>query len=66
MITGAEYLTYYKLILGVIAVIGHALPIFAGFKGGKGVATILGVIIGLFNPLLPLILGSFYIYLYFF
>lgn len=59
MITGAEYLTYFKLVLGVLAVIGHALPVFAGFKGGKGVATMLGVIIGIFNPLLPLILGIF-------
>ncbi len=59
MITGAEYLTYYKLVLGVLAVIGHALPIFARFKGGKGVATMLGVIIGIFNPLLPLLLGVF-------
>lgn len=59
MISGAEYLTYYKLILGIIAIIGHALPIYVGFKGGKGVATMLGVIIGLFNPLLPLILGVF-------
>lgn len=56
---GAEYLTYFKLVLGIIAVVGHALPIFAGFKGGKGVATMLGVIIGLFDPLLPLIIGVF-------
>jgi glycerol-3-phosphate acyltransferase PlsY len=27
--------------------IGHVLPVFAGFKGGKGVATSLGVLIGL-------------------
>ncbi len=30
------------------AVIGHTLPLFAGFRGGKGVATLLGVGIGLF------------------
>jgi glycerol-3-phosphate acyltransferase PlsY len=59
MVSGAEYLTYYKLVLGVIAVIGHALPIYVGFKGGKGVATMLGVIIGIFEPLLPLILAIF-------
>lgn len=59
MISGAEYLTYYKLVLGVIAVVGHALPIYVGFKGGKGVATMLGVIIGIFEHLLPLILAIF-------
>ena len=29
-------------------VLGHTFPLFAGFKGGKGVATLLGVGIGLF------------------
>lgn len=31
--------------LGVAALIGHIFPVFAGFRGGKGVATILGVVI---------------------
>jgi glycerol-3-phosphate acyltransferase PlsY len=30
-----------------MAVVGHIFPIFAGFKGGKGVATLLGVVIAL-------------------
>ena len=34
-----------KLVCALMAVIGHVLPLFAGFKGGKGVATSLGVII---------------------
>lgn len=36
---GAEY------IAGVCAVFGHNFPIFFGFKGGKGVATSLGVVL---------------------
>ncbi|MFC4323152.1 glycerol-3-phosphate 1-O-acyltransferase PlsY [Litchfieldia salsa] len=39
------------LLFGVIAVIGHMYPIFAGFKGGKAVATSGGVIL-LYQPLL--------------
>lgn len=39
---------------GVIAIIGHTLSVFLNFKGGKGVATGLGVIIGL-NPLIAAI-----------
>ncbi len=37
----------YKLIGGLFAVIGHNFPVFFGFKGGKGVATSLGVILTL-------------------
>lgn len=33
-----------ELALGVCAVLGHIFPIFASFKGGKGVATIAGVL----------------------
>ena len=32
-------------IAGIAVVVGHTYPIFLGFKGGKGVATSLGVII---------------------
>ena len=41
-------------LCGMAAIIGHVLPVFAGFRGGKGVATAGGAIIGLF-PLLALI-----------
>jgi glycerol-3-phosphate acyltransferase PlsY len=34
-----------QLGLGVAALIGHIFPVFAGFRGGKGVATILGIVI---------------------
>lgn len=33
-----------QLGLGIAALIGHIFPVFAGFRGGKGVATILGVV----------------------
>jgi len=39
----------YKLILGIAALSGHIFPVFAGFRGGKGVAIMLGILIGL-NP----------------
>ncbi len=41
------------------AVLGHVFPLFAGFKGGKGVATSLGVIIGLHPFTAAICLGVF-------
>lgn len=35
----------YQLALGVTAVMGHLFPIFAGFRGGKGIATLFGMIL---------------------
>jgi glycerol-3-phosphate acyltransferase PlsY len=37
-----------EILVAAAAVIGHTLPVFAGFRGGKGVATLLGAGIGLF------------------
>ena len=34
-------------IIGLVAVIGHIFPVFYNFKGGKGVATALGSIVGI-------------------
>jgi glycerol-3-phosphate acyltransferase PlsY len=46
------YEDQYFLIYGVAAVLGHIFPVFYKFKGGKGVATYLGVYIAtvLQNP----------------
>jgi len=35
----------YQLALGVTAVMGHLFPVFAGFRGGKGVATLCGMVL---------------------
>lgn len=34
-----------QLGLGIAALVGHIFPVFAGFRGGKGVATILGIVV---------------------
>lgn len=37
---------YVKIALCLLAVVGHMFPVFAGFKGGKGVATLVGAMFG--------------------
>ncbi len=44
-ITPFDDFTLVQIIAGISAVIGHIWTIFAGFKGGKGIATALGVLI---------------------
>lgn len=51
----------YKITLGAAAILGHVYPVFASFKGGKGVATIVGVLIALYPMSFLVILGCFVI-----
>jgi glycerol-3-phosphate acyltransferase PlsY len=46
--------TNFMIVLGLAAVLGHIFPIFADFKGGKGVATILGMALAI-QPIVALI-----------
>jgi len=43
----AESVFEIKLAFGIAAVIGHLFPVYTGFRGGKGIATLLGLLIGL-------------------
>jgi acyl phosphate:glycerol-3-phosphate acyltransferase len=59
--SGTENFVDLQLTLGGFAVLGHIYPIFAGFRGGKGVACMFGIILAI-APLPTLIaLGIFLI-----
>ena len=47
------------MVFGLLAVLGHTFPIFAGFKGGKAVATSAGVLIG-FSPVFLILLAIYF------
>jgi glycerol-3-phosphate acyltransferase PlsY len=44
---GTPEMINIQIILGIAAVLGHIYPVYAGFRGGKGVATVFGVLLAL-------------------
>ena len=58
-----DAVTYVMIALAVVVFLGHVFPLFAGFKGGKGVGTLAGVGIALYPFALLTVLGIFIIVL---
>ena len=54
-----DAIVYMMIILALFAFTGHVFPLFAGFKGGKGVGTLAGVGIALFPVALLIVLVVF-------
>jgi glycerol-3-phosphate acyltransferase PlsY len=44
---GSDQMMALQIACGMAAILGHVFPIFAGFHGGKGVATTFGVLLAL-------------------
>ncbi|HNX86868.1 MAG TPA: glycerol-3-phosphate 1-O-acyltransferase PlsY [Bacteroidales bacterium] len=59
-------LVYVEIGAAMAAVTGHVFPLFAGFRGGKGVGTLAGVGIALYPLALLIVLGVFIVVLVFF
>ena len=56
--------TNFMIGLGLAAVAGHILPVFAGFRGGKGVATLFGMIMAVQPVIAVSCVGVFVLVLY--
>jgi glycerol-3-phosphate acyltransferase PlsY len=50
---GSAQLTGLQILTGIVAITGHIYPVFAGFRGGKGVGSTFGVLLAL-HPVLTL------------
>jgi glycerol-3-phosphate acyltransferase PlsY len=46
--SGSEALYILQILFGMASLVGHLFPIFTGFRGGKGVATGLGIVLALY------------------
>jgi glycerol-3-phosphate acyltransferase PlsY len=49
------YAEYFAILGAVMSVVGHTFPVWLRFKGGKGVATSAGALIGLMPLAVPLV-----------
>jgi glycerol-3-phosphate acyltransferase PlsY len=58
------YLVNMQLGLGLAAVLGHIFPIWADFRGGKGVATLFGMVLGIQPNVALCCVGIFILVLY--
>ena len=58
VITVNEILTF-NIVFGLVAVIGHLYPVFAEFRGGKGVASLLGMILAIHPEMAIVCIGVF-------
>ncbi len=54
-----SFTQYYQLMLALAVAIGHIYPVFAQFRGGKAVATLLGVMFALDYRVALICLGVF-------
>jgi acyl phosphate:glycerol-3-phosphate acyltransferase len=59
----ADQMVFLKIGLAAAVVLGHVFPLFAGFRGGKGVATLLGVGVAMYPLTVWVVLAVFIIVL---
>ena len=48
----------YQIVAGLAAIVGHMFPVWLGFRGGKGIATGLGIVLAISWPAAAAGLGT--------
>ncbi len=51
----------FQLLLGIAAILGHIFPVYVGFRGGKGVATLFGLVLAIHPEPTLICIGVFII-----
>ncbi len=59
-----QAITNLQVVLGLAAVVGHIFPIWADFRGGKGIATLFGMILAIQPTVAVCLVGVFAAMLY--
>jgi glycerol-3-phosphate acyltransferase PlsY len=57
----ADVAVWTPAACGLAVILGHVYPVWHGFRGGKGVATLVGVVLGLDASLLPVMLLTWFV-----
>lgn len=60
----SEAMINFQVVLGLFAVLGHIFPIWAEFRGGKGIATLFGMILGIQPMVAVILVGVFLLILF--
>ncbi len=60
--TDSAMLVNLQIFTGLMAITGHIFPVFAGFRGGKGVAAMFGILLAIHPPVTLLCLGVFMVF----
>jgi glycerol-3-phosphate acyltransferase PlsY len=60
----SEQFTNLQILLGIASVVGHIFPIWADFRGGKGIATLFGMILSI-QPLVAISLVGVFVFMLF-
>jgi len=59
LVSGSESFYQVKILFGISAILGHIFPLYTGFRGGKGVASMLGVVLAIHPASAGIALGVF-------